>query len=373
MTKSYKIVYAINADGFGHVTRSIPIIDHLLQKKHEIEIITDKKVADFLQNKYKNLKIHVIPQVYFEYTNDSVKAFQSFFKSFNKHNFNNLKKTTLVIKKAKPDIVISDLERYSLWAGKFLEIPTIEIDNHATIFRGDVEFKKKDATEFLQAKSVSKLVYPFANYYFGLCFYRTEITKKNTEIFDPIFLDEIKKYKAKNGDYILVYNRFMDKTKMIPVFKKLKDQKFLIFGYNVNKIDDNLEFRKTKPNLYKEISECKAVITNGGHTLITEAIYFKKPIYSIPIKHQIEQLINGHYLDILEYGESHRKIEVLTLKSFIKNVPYYKERLNKHKYQDKKYFLKRLDKKIAELITESKTKLWFFFSNRFFVLCCFFF
>ena len=351
-----KIIYAINADGFGHVTRSIPIIDHLLKKKHTINIITDKKVADFLKKKYPTLPITVIPQVYFEYTNDSVKAFRSFFKSFNKHNFNNLKKTILIIKKTKPDIIISDLERYSLWAGKFLEIPTIEIDNHATIFRGDVEFKQKDAPDFLQAKSVSKLVYPFANYYFGLCFYRTEITKKNTEIFDPIFLDEIKKYKAKDGDYVLVYNRFMDKAKMVPTLKKLKDQKFVIFGYNVDKIDGNLEYRKTKPNLYKEIAECKAVITNGGHTLITEAIYFKKPIYSIPIKHQFEQLTNAHYLDLLEYGESHKKIEVSTLKSFIKNIPYYKEKLSKHKYKNEKPFLKRVDEKIKELTDYSKEK-----------------
>jgi uncharacterized protein (TIGR00661 family) len=357
MTKNYKIVYAINADGFGHVTRSTPIIDHLLQKKHEIEIITDKKVADFLKQKYKLLKIHVIPQVYFEYTNDSVKAFESFFKSFNKTNFSNLKKATMLIKNIKPDLVISDLERYSLWAGKFLEIPTIEIDNHATIFRGDVDFKSKDTADFLQAKSVSKFVYPFANYYFGLCFYRTQITKKNTEVFDPLFLEEIKKYKAKDGNYILVYNRFMDKAKMIPTLKKIKDQKFVIFGYNVSKVDGNLEFRTAKPNLFKEIAESKAIITNGGHTLITEAIYFKKPIYSVPIKHQFEQLTNANYLDKLGYGVYSKKIDPISLRKFIKNIPYYKKKLEKHKYQNQKYFLKRLDEKITELVTESKTKL----------------
>lgn len=349
-----KIIYSINSDGFGHVTRSIPIIDHLLKKKHNISIITDKKVADFLKKKYPNIPITVIPQLCFEYTNDSVKSIQSFFKSFNKHNLKNLKKTIITIKNANPDIIISDLERYSLWAGKFLEIPTIEIDNHATIFRGEVKYKKKDVSDYLQAKAVSKIVYPYADYYFGLCFYRTKIKKKNTEIYDPIFLDEIKKYKAKDKDYILVYNRFMDKTKMIPVLKKIKDQKFVIFGYNVDKVDKNIEYRKNKPNLFKEIAECKAVITNGGHTLITEAIYFKKPIYSIPIKRQIEQLINAHYLDILEFGESHRKIDVATLKSFINNIPYYKEKLKKHKYTDKKYFLKRLDDKIKELVLLAK-------------------
>lgn len=351
-----KIVYAINADGFGHVTRSIPIIDYLL-KKHKIHIITDKKIAEFLKKKYPALSITIIPQIYFEYTADSVKTVDGFFKSFNKHNFGNLKRTTLEIKKINPDIVISDLERYSLWGGKFLEIPTIEIDNHATIFRGDVEFKRKDAADFLQAKSVSKLVYPFANYYFGLCFYRTEITKKNTEIFDPIFLDEIKKYKTKEKDYILVYNRFMDKAKMIPTLKKLKTQKFVIFGYDVNKIDGNLEFRKAKPNLYKEMSECKAVITNGGHTLITEAIYFKKPVYSIPIKHQFEQLTNAYYLEKLGFGLTSKKIELVSLNKFLINLESYKTKLGRHKYQDKKVFLKRLDEKINELVNVAKTKL----------------
>ncbi|MFA5745938.1 MAG: MJ1255/VC2487 family glycosyltransferase [archaeon] len=349
-----KIIYALNSDGFGHVTRSIPIIDHLLKKGHKIQIITDESVANFLEKKYPNIKIDVVKQPVFVYSKEGVKLAKSFFGWFNAKNAKNLTQTTKIIYNYKPDIIISDLERYTLWAGKMLEIPTIEIDNHATIFRGDVEFKAKDSGDFFQAKAVSKLVYPFANYYFGLCFYRTNIVKKNTEVFDPIFMDEIKKFKSKDKGYILVYNRFMEKTNVTPVLKKIKTEKFIVFGYNQDKIDGNITFKKNEPNLFKYISECKAIITNGGHTLITEALYFKKPIYSIPMKHQFEQLTNAHYLDILGYGESHTKIDEKSLKQFLINIPKYKQKLKNHKYQDSKLFLKRVDEKIEELVKQFK-------------------
>ncbi len=345
-----KIIYGINADGFGHVTRSIPIIDHLLKKGHKLRFVTDKNIAGFLKKRYPKIKTDIIKQPVFVYSKSGVKLVKSFFGWFNTKNAKSLTNTAKIVYKERPDIIISDLEGFCLWAGKMLEIPTIEIDNHATIFRGDVEFKGKDCGDFFQAKAVSKLVYPFANYYFGLCFYRTNIIKKNTEIFDPIFRDEIKKYKPKNKNYILVYDRFMEKTTVIPVLKKIKGQMFVIFGYDINKIDENLELKKSEPNLYKYISECKAVITNGGHTLMTEAIYFKKPIYAVPIKHQFEQLTNAHYLDILGFGESHRKMDGLSLQRFIKKIPIYKTKLEKHKYQSGKLFLKRLDEKIQELV-----------------------
>jgi UDP-N-acetylglucosamine:LPS N-acetylglucosamine transferase len=76
----------------------------------------------------------------------------------------------------------------------------------------------------------------------------------------------------------------------------------------------------------------------------------------VPIKHQFEQLTNANYLDKLGYGVYSKKIDAISLRKFIKNAPYYKTKLEKHKYQDKKHFLKRLDEKITELIEQFKER-----------------
>jgi len=35
---------------------------------------------------------------------------------------------------------------------------------------------------------------------------------------------------------------------------------------------------------------------------MSEALFFNKPIYSIPIQNQFEQMLNGYYLERLGYG-----------------------------------------------------------------------
>lgn len=73
------------------------------------------------------------------------------------------------------------------------------------------------------------------------------------------------------------------------------------------------------------MSNAKAVITNGGFTLISEAIYLKKPIYSIPAIGNFEQLLNGFYIDKLGYGEMHEKVNVSTLENFLNNLNKYQK------------------------------------------------
>ncbi|WP_263641100.1 glycosyltransferase family protein [Methanobrevibacter arboriphilus] len=54
-------------------------------------------------------------------------------------------------------------------------------------------------------------------------------------------------------------------------------KKFIVYGFNKEGIEGNLTFRKfNEDKIYEDMSNAKAVITNGGFTLISEAIYLKK-------------------------------------------------------------------------------------------------
>jgi uncharacterized protein (TIGR00661 family) len=351
-----KILYAINSDGLGHAVRSIPIINQLKKEGYKIHLITSKNVIDFLGKKYSEYTL--IPQNSFSYKNNEINYWNTFIDNFyiSKGNLPNFKKIIKLIKNYKPDILISDLERYSLWCAQIMEIPTICIDNHSTIFRGEVEFNIKDVPNFLTTKSISKILAPHADRYFGLCFYKTKIIKKNTMFFDPILLDEQYSYKPNKKDFILVYNRFLDK-KIISELKNIKTENFVLFGSKKDYVSKNIKFIKMGTSgMYKYIADAKAFITNGGHTAISEAIYYKTPIYSIPIKKQFEQITNANYLEKMGFGEKHKNINKNKLESFLKKLDYYKKNLNKHKYKSKSYFYKELKKAIKELIENKENK-----------------
>ena len=351
-----KILYAINSDGLGHAVRSIPIIKELKKNNHEIHIITSKNVKDFLGDSFGDCTL--IPQFAFNYNDNEIDYWNTFIDTFyiSKGNIQNFKKIIKLIKDYHPDILISDLERFSLWCAQIMEIPTICVDNHSTIFRGKVDFEFKDTSNFITTKSISKILAPHADRYFGLCFYKTKIIKKNTMFFDPILLDEQYDYKPKKKNYILIYNRFFNKD-IISEIKKIKNEKFILFGSNRNHVSKNIEFIKMgTPGMYKYIANAKAFITNGGHTSISEAIYYKTPIYSMPIKKQFEQITNAHYLEKMGFGEKHITIDKNKLEAFCNKLDYYTENLKKHKYKSKNKFLKEFKKAIKELVEKKEKK-----------------
>ena len=80
---------------------------------------------------------------------------------------------------------------------------------------------------------------------------------------------------------------------------------------------------------YKDLESASYVIVNGGFTLISEALYLRKPVLAIPVKNQIEQEYNGSALKRLGYGSTTKELTSADLESFEKNLTNYKKRIAK--------------------------------------------
>ena len=92
----------------------------------------------------------------------------------------------------------------------------------------------------------------------------------------------------------------------------------------------------------------KAILTNGGFTMISEAIYLKKPVYSIPAIGNFEQILNGFYVEKLGYGEYHKKLNNELIRKFIKNLPKYRENLAKVKNTNNSSILNEVERDIQK-------------------------
>lgn len=92
----------------------------------------------------------------------------------------------------------------------------------------------------------------------------------------------------------------------------------------------------------------KAIIVNGGFTMISEAIYLKKPIYSTPAHKNFEQILNGFYVEKLGFGESHESLNVDEIRNFLNNLETYQENLNKVEPWDNSAILEDLDLSIEK-------------------------
>ena len=196
-----------------------------------------------------------------------------------------------------------------------------------------IDYPKNHYVEMIKAKGVIKTYVVKPKIHILTSFFYPKIKAgKKAVIYPPIIREDILKLKSTDGNHIIVYQTSKESRKLVRKLKDIKDEKFIVYGFNVNKKDGNLTFKEFNENeFYDDLASSKAVISNGGFTFISEAIYLKKPIYSVPARGNFEQTLNGFYVQKLGYGEYHESMNAERVKSFLTRLPKYRKMLQKVK------------------------------------------
>ena len=167
-------------------------------------------------------------------------------------------------------------------------------------------------------------------------------------MYPPILRKEILDIEPVKGDHVLVYQTSTSNSKLIEILKDINEN-FIVYGFDMEKVDKNLTYRKfNEDRFFNDLGSCKAVLANGGFTLISESIYLKKPVLSIPVKGQFEQIMNAIYLERLGYGEYHEELEIDVVQDFLSKLDIYNNSLLSYHQDGNKDILKEIDSLIEQ-------------------------
>ena len=337
-----RILYGVSGDGFGHATRSKEVIDNLL-KKHEVVIVAGDKAYDYLSQYY--VDIHRIFALRIMYGNNKVRNLHTAIyniKNYPKGRKESMEKIYKIAVEFKPELIITDFEYFTDLISKQLKIPAICIDNNHILSRCNVDIPKSEINNYLTTKLVVDSFVRNAKYYLITTFFYPKKKNDNTFLFPPIMRKKVLKIRPKTEDFIFVYQTSETYKALIPTLNEL-DENFVVYGLNKNKTEKNVTFRKFNDDqFYKDIGNCKGIITNGGFTLISEALFLHKPILTVPIRKQFEQICNAIYIKKLGYGEYHKRLTKNSIEEFVKNIPSYKGKLRRFKKQDNQKIFKKI-------------------------------
>jgi uncharacterized protein (TIGR00661 family) len=136
--------------------------------------------------------------------------------------------------------------------------------------------------------------------------------------------DEVRDSRPLSGDKILVYLT-RENQAVLDTLKQFHEE-FVVFGYNVNEKEDNLEFR-VRDFFLEELKACKAIIATAGFTLMSEALYLKKPYLALPLKGQFEQVLNALFSKQAGYGNYSDDLEAIDVSEFLDNLDIYLKNL----------------------------------------------
>lgn len=348
-----KILYGVPGEGMGHATRSKVIIAHLL-KNHQVEVVSSSRAFHFLQKAFGNI-VHEIEGFHLAYKNGEVSRFSTFNQILQKGPANlidNFHKYRELRKNFMPDLIISDFESFSYYFAKYHKLPIISIDNMQVINRTklEIEIPEAEKTNYMIGKNIIKIKVPGCQRYFITSFFYPPIVKEDTEIIPPIIRPEILAAKTGIQDHILVYQTSTSQNNLVKVLNGISKERFLVYGFNQNKDCGNVQLKAfSEAGFISDLANAKAVIANGGFSLISEAVYLKKPVCSVPLENQFEQFVNAAYIEKYGYG---RRLEGFTedgIKAFLYDLPEFAKNLQNYQQDGNKKTFAAVDKTLEEL------------------------
>ena len=338
------VFYCICGEGMGHAIRSGVILDRI-KEKYDVHIFSSDRAYEYLNSKFDN--VHEIGGFNTVYINNKVNDFKTLANAL-KRNPTNMKigyeHLYKLARSLRPDVIVTDFEIYASMVSKLLNIPMISLDNIHMITQAKIHYPPNKRIEMLKAKGVIKAYVVKPKFHILTSFFYPPVrAKKHAVIYPSVIREDILKLEPTNGDHIVVYQTSKESVKLVRKLKSLKNEKFIVYGFNVNKTDGNLTYKEFNEDVfYDDLASAKAVICNGGFTFISEAISLKKPIYSVPAIGNFEQALNGYYVERLGFGEYHEIMSAARVKSFLNKLPEYQKNLSKVKKTNNDGIIKEL-------------------------------
>jgi len=159
------------------------------------------------------------------------------------------------------------------------------------------------------------------------------------------------------GKPVLVDHMPPSDKERIAAVNSLSNEKFIVYGLRKNATHGNCTLKDfSEEGFIQDLASARAVVTNGGLSLIGEALYLGKPVFSVPVKNQFEQVLNARYLEILGYGLEGLKIDAQLLRLFLNEQPRYAARVLRHRQKGNELLYEAVDRQMKRFAKKLKKR-----------------
>ncbi len=307
-----RILYGVAGEGMGHATRSRVVIDHL-SRQHEVEVVVSGRAHDYLKaREHDRFGVNRIWGLSIVYEDNEVQRLRTILSNLKGGLLGglpkNLKAYFDLTSQFRPDVVVSDFETWSYLYGTLHGLPVVSLDNNQMVNRcahaPDLLAGKE--AEYLMAKAVVKAKLPGCFHYLITTFFRPEVTHPRTTLHPPVLRPEIRAARPEPGDHLLVYQTSTSNTSL-PEILAGTGRECRVYGLRRDLAaevrEGTLRYRPfSEPAFIEDLRTARAVVSGGSFTLMSEAIHLGRPMLSVPVKKQFEQILNGRYLQKLGFG-----------------------------------------------------------------------
>ena len=346
-----RILYGVVGEGMGHATRSRVVIDHLIERKHKVKIVVSGRAYTFLKRHFPD--VVEIRGLTIKYSGGAMDRDWSVVKNVLLSPamlFQNAAAYIDDVRHFKPKIVLSDFDSYAWFFARRFGLPIISIDNQQIIHKckhAD-EITRGVTADYRATRAFVKAKLPRCDHYVITSFFTPPVRAKfrdRVTIVPPILRDEILRARPTRGEHILVYQTSTSDRALITQLNRLHARKFVVYGLGRDAVEGNCTLHGfSEQRFVRDLASARAVVTNGGLSLMHEAIYLGKPILSVPVRHQFEQEMNARYLEQCGYGLAAPHIDADVLEAFLRQEGDYAAALTHHRQKGNEVLYRTVDR-----------------------------
>ena len=279
-----KVLYAVQATGNGHLSRAIEFYP-IIKKYADVDVLLSGIQGDLKLNFPVKAKKHGAGFIFgktggIDYWKSvrAAKPLRFFYDVFK-------------LKLKDYDLIISDFEPISTWAGKWSDVERVGLSHQASFLSSKTPrpMKRNRFGEFVykQFAPVDRFI--------GLHY-----KSFDDNIYTPVVRQSIRELELSTKDHVVVYLPAYSEHVFKDYLKGIKDISWKVFSKHTDSYnrEDNVEiFPIDQDNWFKHLSSAYGAIIGGGFASTSEMLYLKKRFMVIPMTDQYEQKCNAVALD----------------------------------------------------------------------------
>ena len=281
-----KILYALQATGNGHISRANEILP-LLETIASVDVLLSGTQADVGLNHTIKFRKKGLSFVF------GKRGGIDFLKTIRLMERKRFLAEMRSIPVEEYELVINDFEALSAWACRKKNVPCISMSHQfAVTGKNSAQPTKYDALALLLLKY-------YAPCKTGIGFH---FEKYDENTFTPVIRSEIRNAYVRNLGHYTVYLPAYSDKRIISVLSKFKNVQWHIFSKHTDRsyATGNCWIRTINNHEFiSSISSCEGVLCGAGFETPAEALFMKKKLIVVPMKHQYEQYCNAAALESL--------------------------------------------------------------------------
>jgi uncharacterized protein (TIGR00661 family) len=355
MTRPLRILYGACGEGLGHATRSGVTAAHLLERGHEVKVVSSGHAYGYLAERLPD--VEQIWGLTFALVDGQVDTWRTVTQNL-RGSFTGLpadwRRSSEIVRAFQPELVITDFDGFAYALAKLHRLPVLSLGNIQMVSRcrHDGEILAGAHSAYAQARTFVRAKVPRASRYLILTFFHPPVRGARTELVEPVLRAEVIGAEPERGEHLVAYGRMAQES--IEALAATGAQCRIYGareGLESDVVEGTLTFRPfSNDGFVEDLRTCRGVVASAGFSLMSEAVYLRKPMLAIPLAGQFEQIMNARYLERLGYGVAADRIDEPALERFLEREERHTEALAGYAQDGNDATLATVDRAVGELV-----------------------